>query len=147
MIKVRPALKSDAGWIFAMCEDFARFYDSKISLAGNPEHGRRFLDQLISQHVVLVAVNEQEPMGFIAGLMTAHHFNPDIIQLAELLWWVPEEHRNTRAGAMLFSEFLKVGEEYCQWVTFTLETKSPVKDSFLLKRGFKLTERAYLKEC
>ena len=42
---------------------------------------------------------------------------------------------------------LDYGQKNCNWVTFTLEENSPIKDTFLLKRDFKLTEKAYLLEC
>jgi hypothetical protein len=147
MLSTRRAKALDVEWLFACCEDFAKFYGSKISLAGNPEYGRIFLKDMIDRHYVLIGLKDNEPVGFIAGLITPHHFNPDIRQLAELLWWVPEQFRNTGIGMLLFNEFMEFGKENCDWITFSLEEISPIKDTFLLKRGFRMTERAYLKEC
>lgn len=146
MIEIRPAVTLDVPWVFAMCEDFARFYGSKISLAARPDYGKQFLENLVNNHVLIVAFKDGSPAGFIAGIRTPHHFNPDIIQLSELLWWVDEGFRNTGVGAKLFNEFITTGEAVADWMTFSLEHNSPIKDDFLLKRGFRLQERAYLKE-
>lgn len=147
MITTRAALTSDVDWLFQQCEDFAKFYGSKISLAGNPEYGKFFLTNMIEKHFVLIGEKDGVPAGFIAGMITPHHFNPDIQQLAELLWWVGEEHRKSGVGAKLFAEFIAFGKANCDWITFTLEENSPIDDSALLKRGFRLTEKAYLMEC
>ena len=138
---------TDVEWLFAQCEEFARFYETRLSLAGNPEHGKNFLATLVEKHFIMIGETDGVRSGFIAGFVSPHHFNPDIIQLTELLWWVPDEHRNSGVGAKLFESFLAYGKENCDWVTFTLEQKSPVKDTFLLKRGFRPTEKAYTLEC
>lgn len=147
MIKIRQAYKADVPWLFTQCEEFARFYGSKISLAGNPEYGRQFLTELVEKHFVRIGEHDGLAVGFIAGTVGPHHFNPDIIQLTELLWWVQPKARTSGVGMRLFEEFMNFGETECNWITFTLEEISPVSDRFLLKRGFRMTEKAYLKEC
>lgn len=147
MITIRRATKLDVDWLFACCVDFANFYGSKISLAGNPTYGKQFLTTLVEQHLVYVGLKDGAPAGFIAGFVTPHHFNPDIRQLAELLWWVPEQYRNSGVGMKLFEAFMEYGKANCDWITFTLEHNSPINDTFLVKRGFAMTEKAYLMEC
>lgn len=147
MVSTRLAEHSDIDWLFECCEAFAKFYGSKISLAGNPRHGRKFLAELIENHYVLIGEVNGTRAGFIAGMLTPHHFNPDIVLLAELLWWVREEYRSSGVGGRLFKEFVEYGKVTCDWITFTMEENTPVGDSLLLKCGFKLTEKAYLKEC
>lgn len=147
MIGTRIALASDVEWLFDQCDAFAKFYGSKISLSGNPDYGKFFLNNLIENHYVLIGEKDGVRAGFIAGMVTPHHFNPDIKQLAELLWWVPEEFRNCGVGARLFKEFIEYGKAHCDWITFTLEENTPIGDAVLLRQGFRLTEKAYLMEC
>lgn len=147
MSTVRRATIDDVPWLFTMCEEFAHFYGSKISLAGNPVYGKAFLTGLIEKHFVMVGIKDGLRVGFIAGMVGPHHFNPDIIQLTELLWWVKAEARNTGVGMKLFDAFMHFGETECHWITFTLEHNSPVNDKFLIKRGFREAEKAYLREC
>lgn len=147
MIATRRADLTDIDWLFECCVAFSVFYGSKISLAADEEYARFFLKNLIENHFVLVGFKDNERAGFIAGMVSPHHFNPHIKMLAELLWWVREEHRNSGVGAKLFREFVHYGKANCDWITFTLEENTPIGDAVLLKQGFRLTEKAYLLEC
>lgn len=75
MTLIRPAVVLDVEWIFKCCEDFAAFYQSKLSLAGNPEYGKQFLENMILNHFVMIGEVNGERAGFIAGLVSPHHFN------------------------------------------------------------------------
>lgn len=147
MAETRKALVEDVPWLFEQCGAFAKFYGSKISLAGNPDYGHFFLKNLVENHYVQIGLKDNDRAGFIAGMITPHHFNPNISQMAELLWWVREEFRNSGVGAKLFKEFIEYGKANCDWITFTLEENTPIGDAVLLKQGFRLTEKAYLLEC
>lgn len=147
MITTRPAFLSDLDWIFEECKTFAAHYGSKFNLAANESYGRNFISGLIENHYVLVAFKNDKPAGFIAGMITPHHFNPDIKQLAELFWWVPPQYRMSGVGAKLFLEFVAFGKANCDCITMTLEQDTGISDAALEKRGFKLTEKAYLMEC
>lgn len=84
--------------------------------------------------------------GFIAGFLYPHFFNPDIVVLSELFWWVPEKFRNGRSGLMLFKFFKEFGEERADQVIMTLEEESPVQPRFMTKRGFRAKERSFILE-
>lgn len=145
-MEIRKAELTDLDFIYEECINFSKFYDSKKSLMGSPDHAKTVIANLIENHVVFVAVEGDIRLGFIAGICQPHHFNPDIKLLAELLWWVREEYRGSKAGSLLLDEFVCYGEEHCDWINFTLEANSPVNDVCLKKRGFRLIERAYLSE-
>lgn len=147
-IVTRKATHEDIPWMLVELKKFADFFGSKLSLF-NPATAADVLKPIIDHHVFLVAVKADEPetrVGLVAGLLSPHFLNTDIIQLTELFWWVPEEYRGTKAGLLLFNDFVRIGMIEADWVNFTLEEKSPVKEEFLLKRGFKAQERAYLLE-
>ncbi len=149
MVTTRIADISDFDWIYNECIDFSKTYPSKLSLTGNEEYAKFFIKNMLENkeaYVVIVSENDRKLTGFIAGMIAPHHFNPDIRVLSELFWWVPVKYRGTRAGALLLNQFMKFGEENCDWINFTLEETTPISDKALAKRGFKLTERAYLKE-
>lgn len=147
MITTRHANMSDLDWIFGECIAFSNAYQSKFSLAGNEAYGRVFVANLIQNHLVIVGLKDGELAGFIAGMVGPHHFNPDIKQLTELFWWVPPRSRMTGVGAKLFLEFVAFGKQNCDCITMTLENETQISDAALAKRGFKLTEKAYLLEC
>lgn len=146
-IMVRAATPEDITWLLTQLKEFSAFYGTKKPLFGDEEYSRAKLLELIDQHLFLVAIEDlRGPVGFICGLSTPHFMNPDIQLLAEMFWWVVPECRGSKAGALLLNKFIQWGKENADWITFTLEHHSPVRDHILLKRGFKYQERAFLLE-
>ena len=133
--------------ILVQLRDFAAFYGTKRSLfPDDPVVARSVVTNLVAHHVFFVATVKGELAGFICGFLTPHIFNPSIRILTEALWWVTPEHRGTQVGAKLFAKFIEHGEAYADWISMTLEEKSPVNPATLERRGFKLHERAFLRE-
>lgn len=146
-ITVRRAAPSDLGWLVGQLEEFSRFFGTKRSLYPDYAHAEQVMKVHMEKHLLLVADKEGTgPVGFIAGLISPHIYNPEINVLTETFWWVSPEHRGSRAGLMLLNEFVSIGKEVADWVHFSLEHHSPVNESCLTRRGFKLQERAYLLE-
>ena len=146
-ITVRAATYEDLDWLCGQLKEFARTYSTEHCLYGSEETVRGRLRFFIDGHVLLIAEREGfGPVGLIGGVVTPHLFNPDIRLLAEMFWWVDEAHRGTRAGLMLLNAFTDWGKTHADWITFSLETHSPVKVETLVKRGFKVKETGFLYE-
>ena len=148
-IGIRPGRPEDIDWLLGQLKNFSDFFGTKLSLFGADEDYSRFVIQsfMSEPHVLLIAEKEDVgPIGFVAGIVTPHLFNPAIKVLAESFWWVDEAHRGSRAGLMLLNDFIAWGKTRVDWITFALEEKSPVNEKALLKRGFRLQERSYLME-
>jgi hypothetical protein len=158
---VRPATISDIDWLTGQLKKFSEFNNSKISLFDGPEEFKfNFLKNLIENHVVLICDKQTDdigedgefkwlPVGLIGGSIQRHFMNPNIKVLTEYFWWVDEAYRSSRAGYELFMAFDEMGEEMCDWVTFSLLDNTPGRESlksFLEKKGYKLSELAFLKE-
>lgn len=146
-ISTRRAAAEDIDWILGQLKNFDRFFGAGKALFQDEGYARGTLAGWIQSHFVMIAESPSRGrMGFIAGVMIPHFFNPKIRVLAEMFWWVSEEHRRTRAGAMLLSDFTAHGKANADWITFALEEHSPIEDRSLVKRGFKLKERSFLME-
>lgn len=146
-VYVRPADMADIDWLVRQLRDFSTFFETQRPLFGNVDQVRSGLSALINHHILLVAAREDiGPVGFIGGTVTPHPMNPSIRVLCEMFWWVDGKHRNSRAGLLLLNEFTEWGKHNADWITFTLETKSPVNTTALTKRGFKLKEFNFLLE-
>lgn len=143
---VRRAVDSDLDWILSQLKIFAPLYGTKRSLYGDESYAREGLRRTMESHLLLVAVRGETLMGFIAGIVSPHLYNPAIRILCELFWWVSEDFRLTPAAALLFSEFVRWGKENCDWITFGVTETTPIKETSLLRRGFQLQERSYLME-
>lgn len=146
-IEVRKASDADLDWMFSELQAFDDFFGAKKSLIpSDPAEGRKILENLVEQHLFLVAERDGKLLGLIAGMIHNHLFNPEVTVLTEIFWWVPSEYRGSRAGLMLLNEFTNWGKENVDWVTMTLEHHSPVNEKSLFKRGFKLSEKQYMLE-
>lgn len=144
---LRSAQPEDVPWLWAQLVDFSHHYPARRSLLpADRDAAERKLVGLIMEHVVLLAIKDERPVGFIAGTLAPHWFNPAIQVLSELFWWVPERCRGTRAGALLFNAFVQEGLARADWVVMTLESNSPVRHETLTKRGFRATETNFLLE-
>lgn len=151
MIRIRPAQAEDIPWLVGQLKVFSAFFGTKRPLFPDDEFAAKGLAMMMTNHLVLVAEMFHDelsagPVGFIAGYVTPHPFNPTIRTLTETFWWVAEEYRWSRAGLKLLNAFVDWGRDNADWIMFALEEKSPVKEEVLLKRGFRLQERNYLCE-
>lgn len=153
MITIRRAERLDLKWLLGQLRDFDVFFGAGRSLMPRDEsHATALLQELIAQHVFYVAIDGGQNdvagfgVGFIAGHLAPHAFNPDIRTLTELFWWVEPASRHSRAGSLLLDAYVADGKRRADWVLMTLEHDSPVNDRVLLKRGFRPKERSYLLE-
>lgn len=148
MIRIREANVEDIGWILEQVSAFSKFYGAGFDLAGDKEHGYKYIHGLILNHFFRISELDTVRTGLIAGLIAPHHFNPKLKMLHELLWWVADEHRQTGSGKLLLEAYMSFGQNNgFDAITFTLEDNSPVPESILIKWGFRLKEKAYIKEA
>lgn len=85
-----------------------------------------------------------DDVGFLAGLATPSLFG-DIRQATEMAWWVEPSERGKEAGG----ELLKAFEFWAKKVGCKLVTMISLNDKvgkYYEKNGYKLYERAYVKE-
>ena len=146
-IYVRPGTPEDVEWMLDQAGAFNEFIGTRHSLFPDRERGRTFLLNFLERQPVYIADSRGTPVGFMLLLLHPHLFNPDVLVLTELLWWVQPEYRATRAAALLLLAFEQAGERLgVDWMVMTLEAKSPLNPDALEKRGYRLHERSYLRE-
>lgn len=146
-MRVRTATPADVPWLLEQVVRFDRFYGAQRSLLPpTMDVAEAKLLQLI-EHVFLIAEDvDRGRLGFIAGLVVPHFFS-DRETLSEILWWVDEPFRGSRAGLMLLNAFVAYGRERSLDVIMTLEDVSPVNPETLLRRGFRAKETNFLLEA
>lgn len=153
MITTRHAEPGDIPWLARQLEAFSGFYGTRIPLwPADRGEAEQLVRELFHRHHWFVATEQAsdvavpERVGFIAGALTDHPFNPRITVLSELFWWVVPQHRGGSAGARLLRRFVAFGQEYADWTVMTLEAQSPVNPRSLERMGFRLYESSYLLE-
>lgn len=148
-IRVRPARLDDVPWLLEQLKVFDQFASGGNTVfPTDPLRAEHFVAALIIRHPFHVAMLGEAPhdfrVGFIAGALAPHPYNPSIRQLVEMFWWVTPDYRGTRAGSLLLDAFVEEGRQRADRILMTLETQSPVRDHVLEKRGFRLIERSFL---
>lgn len=144
---VRDAKVSDIPWVLDELRQFSAVFGTRKPLFPDDEDVALAVVQgLIENQLFLVAEIDAHPVGFIAGILAPHTFNPGITVLTEVFWWVAPDHRHSSAAAALYSHFMYVGKEVADWIVMTLEVASPVNADLFERRGFRLHERSYLLE-
>lgn len=146
MIEIRAARVEDLDWLLGELKTFDEFYGTKKKLFGNEEYIRGKLTDVINHHVLIVAEENGQRMGFIAGIQQPHFYNPEILVLQELFWWVDPKFRRTRAASLLLDEFISFGRDHADWICFGLASMTPIKPKNLLRRGFTTSDQAFILE-
>lgn len=112
--------------------------------------GEKFLRDIISGNkmdgVVIVALQNEKPTGFIVGVAHEPVFSSVKIAM-ELGWWIEPEARGSRASLLIYSAYedwaRRVGCHYVQGAY--LPGVSPPLDEFYKKRGYRQVESSFLK--
>lgn len=147
MMQTRPASLRDLPWLLEQLWAFDAFCGTKYSMIPFEDgEATALLARLIGETFFRIAEENEQPVGFICGVLQPHYLNSKIMTFTELFWWVVPEKRNTRAGALLFMEFTDFGKRHANWIVVNLEYESPVHGESLLKRDFRLKERTFLLE-
>lgn len=145
-IFVRGAALTDVPWLLEQLMAFDKFFGASHSLFPDAELAEATITTLVESQPFFVAESVDGPVGFIAGAIVRHPYNPDLIVLDEIFWWVAEPFRGSRAGLLLLNEFIRYGERNADWIKMTLEQESPINPTTLTRRGFRPKETAYLLE-
>ena len=143
---VRRATELDLDFLVEEINEFSKFYDSRVlSGVALDDHMANLIKSVIKDHIIFICEKDGVSLGFIAGMIHSHLFNPKARILSELAWWVKVEHRQSRAGLMLLNAYTEIGKEF-DWCIMSLEDKSPINQDCLIKRGFKAKETSYILE-
>lgn len=126
---------------------FAAEYPAPLAIYGTDEHAEALVGTLIRDQYVALAVDESgASLGLIAGVLGPHLYNPALRIATELWWWVTPPARGSSAGARLLADFEGwAASQGADAIAMTLESSSPVRDDSLERRGYRMTERQFLK--
>ena len=84
--------------------------------------------------------------GMIAGFAQPFLFNKDILVASEIAWWVEPDMRGTGLGQELLEGFEYWAKEKAGCKLVTMVSLDETLGKFYEKNGYKLYERAYMKD-
>jgi len=94
--------------------------------------------------VVIICEEDNNPIGLIAGAVT-NLLLSDAKMATELMWWVNEDKRGTKAGKELI-EALEFWANKMGCKAIVMVCLDDRVGGFYEKNGYRLYERSYLKE-
>lgn len=130
-------------------QTFDAFFGGKYSLMPSPLDAKITLEIWLErpeQYPFWIAEVDGTPVGFIAGIVHAHFYQPTLPCLTELLWWVVPTYRHTSAGWRLLAAFVAYGRANAKWITMVIGQNTPIKPKALERFGFVLRETNFLLE-
>ncbi len=84
-------------------------------------------------------------VGFLAGMRSPFVFGPHFVA-SEVAWWINEDKRGNKDGAELIEAFEYWAKNVAGCTIITLTGLDDSIGKFYEKKGYKLYERAYMKE-
>lgn len=147
---IRQATRSDVTTIAELLIEFLdnTSYDKHIAEL-NPIYIKHLAYAAVKTGYVWVYEKDGIIVGLLIAIKEQNAWIPTLYTLRELVWYVKEEYRNSPSAGRLFVQFCKTGEQLLEdgkivaYVTTRMATTSEYD---LTKRGFRLTEKLYIKD-
>lgn len=113
------------------------------------DHLQKLAYAVIKQGYVWLLIDGEIVVGCLIAIKEQNIWMPSKISLREMLWYVKEQYRKTIGAGRLFIKFCEMGDHLMSTGEidgyFTTRMTSTA-DYDLESRGFRLTEKLYLKD-
>lgn len=115
----------------------------------NIQYIRRLVFNILTVGYVWLWEQDDEVLGLLAAVKEPNVWIPSKTSLRELVWYVRPEHRGSASAGKLFVKFCQTAEALKEaghiqgYFTTRMGTTA---DYDLESRGFRLTEKLYLKD-
>lgn len=151
MIKVRDANRWDQSALFNMLRDFREATPIEaMSQCNNEEHvSQLFHMTLVGGGITLIAEKDNQPIGFIIGVIENTIWDGNFYVLREVAYWVDPEHRGSSAGYRLLHEYNRQAKLLKEEKRINVHTMSKLINSPDLdysKFGFRKVEEIWVAE-
>ena len=147
---IRSATRSDLNTVTMLLLEFLSSTSyNKHTDAIEAEHIKRLAYSLLYSGYTWLYYAGDTPVGLLIAVKEKNIWMPSKTSLRELVWYVREEYRGTIGAGKLFVEFCKTGDKLLNsgeiqgYFTTRMTTTT---DYDLERRGFRLTEKLYLKD-
>jgi N-acetylglutamate synthase-like GNAT family acetyltransferase len=148
-MNVRKANKFDQKQVNDMLRNFRNATPIELmrECDNEPYINKIFAHILAGAGVALIAEKDDKVIGIIAGIIDSNIWEPSILVMRELVFWVEPEHRGTTAGYRLISSYNKEAKQLVdsgriKMYTMTKMVNSP--DLHLEKFGYRKAEEVWV---
>lgn len=147
---IRLATRSDLTLVTDLIIEFlSNTSYNNHTLVVDREHIKKIVFSVLHHGYIWLLFNEEIAVGLLVAVKEQNTWMPDKISLRELVWFVREEYRGTIGAGRLFIKFCEQAEillnndEIQGYFTTRMTT---TRDYDLESRGFRLTEKLYIKD-
>ena len=113
------------------------------------QHLTKIVFSVLHSGYIWLYFNGEVAVGMLIAVREQNIWMPNKSSLREMVWYVRDEYRKTIGGGRLFIKFCEQGEQLIKEKKidgyFTTRMSS-TQDYDLESRGFRLTEKLYLKD-
>jgi N-acetylglutamate synthase-like GNAT family acetyltransferase len=113
------------------------------------EHLNQLFATVLAGAGLCYIAESEERVGMILGVISPNMWAPKYLFMHQVLYWVEEEYRSTRAGYMLFKEF----DKECQRLVdmkrvhhVTLSAPKTLIDMDFERFNYELSEKTWIKK-
>jgi len=147
---IRLATRSDLNTVTLLLVEFlaSTSYDTHTDSVDR-EHIKRLAYTILYSGYTWLYYDKDTAVGLLIAVKESNMWMPSKTSLRELVWYVRESHRGTTGAGRLFVEFCQQGQsllnsgEIQGYFTTRMTTTT---DYDLERRGFRLTEKLYIKD-
>jgi hypothetical protein len=147
---IRLATRSDLNLVTELIVEFLQStsYDNHTGHIDR-EHIKKLVFSVLQHGYIWLYFNGEVAVGLLVAVKEQNIWMPNKTSLRELVWYVREQYRGTVGAGRLFIEFCQQAERLLNngsiqgYFTTRMTT---TEDYDLESRGFRLTEKLYLKD-
>jgi len=146
-MNIRKAVTEDLDTIVEMGERFWPHTPfAKKGVPFNRETVTSLIRNVIIDHLLIVAEQGDELVGFLGYFVIPLPFNDDFIAAQEMFFWVEPKYRDLHISDLMLTKAEKHLIEDVDFIMMgDLSTSSNLKE-YYEERGYSLSERSYMKE-
>lgn len=147
---IRQANKYDMDSIIRMLKAYREKAPTQfLRDSSNQEHIEKMLNNIFAgAGFVLLSIKEEEAVGMVIAAQHPNIWNPDVMQVSEIAFWVDEEHRGGKIAHRLLHAYIQQCEEWkkenrIQFFALSKMNNSP--DLSYDRFGFEKLEETWIK--
>lgn len=147
---IRLATRADLNTVTDLLVEFLTHTAyNKHTAVIDRQHLTKIVFSVLHSGYIWLYYNGEVAVGMLVAVREQNIWMPTKSSLREMVWYVRDEYRKTIGGGRLFIKFCEQGEQLMREKKidgyFTTRMSS-TQDYDLESRGFRLTEKLYLKD-
>lgn len=112
----------------------------------NEEHLNSMFNGILHGNGIALIAESDSNIGIVVGIINENLWYPNMFQLTQILLFVDEDYRNTRAGYLLLKEYNKLAKQLIDDKRINnsiIYAAEPLHDIDFSRFGYKMAEKIW----